>query len=193
MEQIYKISLLNILMIFGIKEKSIIWPIQCIVAYCYKYNRATYDWWFCGPGSHFLLSINEKSNENSGERIVLFHLHSYEAFNASYRSIFLSRDFFLHLMKRVNSFSSHKRFWQVNQSHFQYERNWAGKQHNDRTVFLKNHMSDRAIITNTTHCRHLPAEVETETKSLWTNQWTGSEDLSHWDESNASALLSIGR
>ncbi len=49
-----------------------------------------------------------------------------------FRSIFLSRDFFLHLMKRVNSFSSHKWFWQVNQSHFQYERNWVGKQHNDR-------------------------------------------------------------
>ncbi len=24
--------------------------IQCIVGYCYKYTRATYDW-FCGPGS----------------------------------------------------------------------------------------------------------------------------------------------
>ncbi len=29
---------LNILMIFGMKEKSIIWPIQCIVGYCYKYT-----------------------------------------------------------------------------------------------------------------------------------------------------------
>ncbi len=25
---------------------------QCIFGYCYKYTRATYDW-FCGPGSHF--------------------------------------------------------------------------------------------------------------------------------------------
>ncbi len=29
-------------MIFGIKEK--FWPIQCIIGYCYKYTRATYDW-----------------------------------------------------------------------------------------------------------------------------------------------------
>ncbi len=49
-------SLLNILMIFGIKEK--FWPIQCIFGYCYKYTRATYDW-FCGPGSHIWLDIWE--------------------------------------------------------------------------------------------------------------------------------------
>ncbi len=34
-------SLLNILMIFDIKEKFILWPIQCIVGYCYKYTLAT--------------------------------------------------------------------------------------------------------------------------------------------------------
>ncbi len=38
----YKISLLNILMIFGIKEKLIILPVQYIVGYCYKY---TCDLW----------------------------------------------------------------------------------------------------------------------------------------------------
>ncbi len=26
-----------------------------IVGYCYKYTRATYDW-FCGPGSHITLT-----------------------------------------------------------------------------------------------------------------------------------------
>ncbi len=34
-------SLLNILMIFGIKEKIIILPIQCIFGYFYKYTPAT--------------------------------------------------------------------------------------------------------------------------------------------------------
>ncbi len=37
---------LNILMIFGIKEKLI----QCIVVYCYKYTCVTYDC-FCAAGS----------------------------------------------------------------------------------------------------------------------------------------------
>ncbi len=47
--------LLNILMIFGIKEKSIILtPYKCIVGYCYKYTRATYYDWFCVPGSHII-------------------------------------------------------------------------------------------------------------------------------------------
>ncbi len=32
---------LNILMIFGIKEKCIFCPTQCIVVYCYKYTPAT--------------------------------------------------------------------------------------------------------------------------------------------------------
>ncbi len=27
---------------------------RCIFGYCYKYTRATYDW-FCGPGSHIIL------------------------------------------------------------------------------------------------------------------------------------------
>ncbi len=27
------------------------WPIQCIVGYCYKYTRVTYDC-FCAPGTH---------------------------------------------------------------------------------------------------------------------------------------------
>ncbi len=40
---------LNILMIFGIKEKSIILTIQCIFGYFYKYTPATYC--FCAPGS----------------------------------------------------------------------------------------------------------------------------------------------
>ncbi len=44
--EIYQISswnmILIILMIFGIKEKSIIF------GYCYKYTCATYDW-FCVP------------------------------------------------------------------------------------------------------------------------------------------------
>ncbi len=38
---IFKEHDLNILMIFGIKEKCIIWPIQCVVGYCYKYTPAT--------------------------------------------------------------------------------------------------------------------------------------------------------
>ncbi len=42
---------LNILMIFGIKEKCIILTIQCIVVYCYKYTCVTYDC-FCAPGTH---------------------------------------------------------------------------------------------------------------------------------------------
>ncbi len=28
--------------------KWIIWPTQCSISYCYKYTRASYDW-FCGP------------------------------------------------------------------------------------------------------------------------------------------------
>ncbi len=31
------------LIVFGIKKIDN-WPIQCIVGYCYKYTRATYDW-----------------------------------------------------------------------------------------------------------------------------------------------------
>ncbi len=42
-------SLLNIQMIFGIKEKSIIFT----AGYCCKYTHATYDWFF-GPGSHIV-------------------------------------------------------------------------------------------------------------------------------------------
>ncbi len=41
--------LLNIRMIFGIKKIDNFDPYN--VGYCYKYTRATYDW-FCGPGSH---------------------------------------------------------------------------------------------------------------------------------------------
>ncbi len=26
-----------------------------LIGYCYKYTRATYDW-FCGPGSHIMIS-----------------------------------------------------------------------------------------------------------------------------------------
>ncbi len=47
-------SLLNILTIFGIKEKSII--LQCIFGYCYKYTPANYDC-FCGPGSYKYIYI----------------------------------------------------------------------------------------------------------------------------------------
>ncbi len=42
---------LNILMIFGIKEKCIILTHTCIVGYCYKYICVTYDC-FCAPGSY---------------------------------------------------------------------------------------------------------------------------------------------
>ncbi len=31
---------LNILIIFGIKENLLFWPIQCIFDYCYKYTPA---------------------------------------------------------------------------------------------------------------------------------------------------------
>ncbi len=47
---------LNILMIFGIKEKLIILTIQCIVVYCYKYTCVTYDC-FCAPETHVLILI----------------------------------------------------------------------------------------------------------------------------------------
>ncbi len=50
--------LLNILTIFGMKEKSIILTHTCIVGYCYKYTCATQDW-FCAPGSH--MSIQNES------------------------------------------------------------------------------------------------------------------------------------
>ncbi len=41
----------NIVMIFDIKEKSIILTLQCIVGYCStKYTCATYEW-FCASGS----------------------------------------------------------------------------------------------------------------------------------------------
>ncbi len=47
-------SLLDILMIFGIKE----WHLQCIVGYCYSYTCAAYDW-FGAPGSHIItISMN---------------------------------------------------------------------------------------------------------------------------------------
>ncbi len=47
-------SLLDILMIFGIKE----WHLQCIVGYCYIYTCAAYDW-FGAPGSHIItISMN---------------------------------------------------------------------------------------------------------------------------------------
>ncbi len=42
---------LNILIIFGIKEKSIILTQTVYFGYCYEYTRATYDW-FCAPGLH---------------------------------------------------------------------------------------------------------------------------------------------
>ncbi len=45
---------LNILMIFGKKEKCII-LIQCIVGYCYKYTCVTYDC-FCAPGTHIIIN-----------------------------------------------------------------------------------------------------------------------------------------
>ncbi len=38
---LHETSLLNILMIFDIKYKSIILTVQCIVVYCYKYTPAT--------------------------------------------------------------------------------------------------------------------------------------------------------
>ncbi len=44
---------LNILMIFGIKEKSIILNKQCIVGYFYRYTPATQHC-FCAPGSHII-------------------------------------------------------------------------------------------------------------------------------------------
>ncbi len=40
-------------MIFGIKEKLITLTHKCIIGYCYKYTRATYDW-VCAPESHIL-------------------------------------------------------------------------------------------------------------------------------------------
>ncbi len=50
---------LNILMIFGIKDKSIIWPIQCIFGYFYKYTCSAYDC-FCTPGTQmcFIFILN---------------------------------------------------------------------------------------------------------------------------------------
>ena len=42
---------LNILMIFGIKEKCIILTRTVYSCYCHRYTRAAPDW-VCGPGSH---------------------------------------------------------------------------------------------------------------------------------------------
>ncbi len=44
---------LNILMIFGIKEKCIILIHTMYCCYCYKYTCVTYDC-FCAPGSHMV-------------------------------------------------------------------------------------------------------------------------------------------
>ncbi len=54
-------SLLNILMIFGIKEKFIILTHTMYCSYCYKYTRATYDL-FCGPCRD--VTINREPVEN---------------------------------------------------------------------------------------------------------------------------------
>ncbi len=53
-------SLLNILMIFG--TKSIILT-QCVVGYCYKYTRSTYDW-FCAPNNIFFKNIKLMTEYN---------------------------------------------------------------------------------------------------------------------------------
>ncbi len=47
---------LNIIMIFGIKEKWIILTQTVYFGYCYKYTPATYDC-FCAPGTHVTLFI----------------------------------------------------------------------------------------------------------------------------------------
>ncbi len=57
-------------MFFGIKEKSIMFYTYdvCIVGYCYKYTRATYDW-FCGPGRIF---------KNNVRHCLGFHWNNYK-------------------------------------------------------------------------------------------------------------------
>ncbi len=57
-------SLFNILMIIGITEKSIILTHTVYCCYCYKYTRATYDW-FCVPGSHLILDTSIKKDRKS--------------------------------------------------------------------------------------------------------------------------------
>ncbi len=47
---------LNIIMIFGLKEKSIILTQTVYFGYCYKYTPAIYDC-FCAPESHVTLFI----------------------------------------------------------------------------------------------------------------------------------------
>ncbi len=46
--------LLNILMIYGIKENGLFWPIHCIVSYCYKYTSALYMTAFVLQGHVFV-------------------------------------------------------------------------------------------------------------------------------------------
>ncbi len=55
-------------MIFAIKERSVFLSTQCIVGYCFKYTRSTYDW-FCGAGSRRLYE--------KWKRAFWFVLHSH--------------------------------------------------------------------------------------------------------------------
>ncbi len=66
---LFMVNLHNIVMehdLYLMKNRSF-WPIQCIFDYCYKYTRATYDW-FCGTGSH--ITFMQSTHDNSHSQAV---------------------------------------------------------------------------------------------------------------------------
>ncbi len=61
---------LNILMILGMKNPEF-WTKQCIVGYCYKYTRVTYDW-FVVQGHIFYHGAGNTSSRSGCAYFNLF-------------------------------------------------------------------------------------------------------------------------